>query len=234
MRLRLWAFALTSNLALAYAACSSDDSSNARPDGGSSDAGIGEEEQDPTADAGVKFSPTGCPLKTTGHRSAKKAENLARAGAANWTNPQGALSEDGAFAQVTLNDGQESAELRVSDFGFDLPATVETWGITVELKRRTVTDGGFVQTGQVNVEIEGKTTNFKFDSAKFYWPTKIIGRHEYGQAVDTWGADLFPADVNKPTFAAKLWARRVAGQGVSGPVTATIESLKVAIWYCEK
>jgi hypothetical protein len=233
MRSALWALALTSSLALTYAACSSDDSANPNSDAGSPDGG-GEIEDAPPSDGGTKFSPTGCPLKSTGFRSAKKAENLARAGAANWTNPPGALTEDGAFAQVTLNDAQESAELRVSDFGFALPATAETWGIVVELKRRTLTDGGFVQSGQVNVEIEGKTTTFKFDAAKFYWPTKIIGRHGYGQEVDTWGADLFPADVNKPTFAAKLWARRVAGQGVAGPVTATVESLKAEIWYCEK
>jgi len=218
----------------AVVACSSDEPATATGDAGATPAPASDEQDDVPIDAGVKLSPNGCPLKTTEPRSGKKAENLPRAGATNWTNPAGALSEDGNFAQVTLADGQESAELRVSDFGLAVPANAETWGIVVELKRRTLTDGGFVQSGQVNVEIEGKTSNYKFDNPKLYWPTRIIGRHGYGQEVDTWGVDLFPADVNRPTFAAKLWARRVPGQGVPGPVTATVESLKVAIWYCEK
>jgi hypothetical protein len=180
-------------------------------------------------DSGMKRAPTGCILQSTGLTEGKKAESLPRSdvpNAAAWTNPAQAIASDGQFATVTLGEGQESATLRVSDFGFTVPATAETWGIEVELQRRAP-DGG-VADSQVNIEIEGKPSRFKFMSSP--WPTSIVGTHIYGQAIDTWGIDLFPADVNKPNFAAKLTVKRTAG--ASGPVTATVDSLKAAVNYC--
>jgi hypothetical protein len=178
------------------------------------------------------MSPTGCLLKTTDYRAGAKAENVARTditGAVDWTNVEGALSEDGKFATVTLNDGQESAELRVSQFGIKLPESVETWGIEFELKRRAP-DGG-VEDKRVDLGIEGKTVAWKY--LKGPWPTKIVGTHHYGQAVDTWGVDLYASDVNKDSFSAKLWVKKADDAG-PGPVTAIVDSIKVAVWYCPK
>ena len=62
------------------------------------------------------------------------------------------------------------------------------------------------------------------------WPKSIVGTHAYGQAVDTWGIDLYPADVNKPSFAAKVSVKRAAD--AVGPVTAIVDSLKVAVHFC--
>jgi hypothetical protein len=184
---------------------------------------------DASDDSGVKRAPTGCILQSTGLTEGKKAESLPRSdvpNAAAWANPSQAIASDAQFATVTLGEGQESATLRVSDFGFNVPATAETWGIEVELKRRAP-DGG-VADSRIDVEIEGKPSRFKFMSSA--WPTSIVGTHIYGQAVDTWGVDLFPADVNKPTFAATLTVKRAPGS--SGPVTATVDSLKAAVNYC--
>jgi hypothetical protein len=94
------------------------------------------------------------------------------------------------------------------------------------LKRRAP-EGG-IEDQQVNVEIEGKPSSFKWVEGS--WPTSIVGTHPYGQAVDTWGVDLFPADVNKPTFATTLTIKRSAGS--TGSVNAVVDSLKVAIHYC--
>ncbi len=137
-----------------------------------------------------------------------------------------ACTDDGQLATVTLAEGQESAKLRVGGFGFAIPDTAETWGIEVELKRRAP-DGG-VQDNQVNLEIEGKTSRFKYVTGD--WPTTIVGTHAYGQAVDTWGVDLYPADVNKTSFAATLTVKRAPG--AVGPVTAVVDSMKIAVHYC--
>ena len=96
----------------------------------------------------------------------------------------------------------------------------------LELKRRAP-DGG-VEDARIDVEIEGKTSRFKYVSKP--WPTSIVGTHAYGQAVDTWGVDLFPVDVNKPTFAARLTVKRTAD--AIGPVTAVVDSLRIAVHFC--
>ncbi len=184
---------------------------------------------DAGADAGIKRAPTGCILQSTGLTEGTRAESVARSDAPNaaaWINPANALAADGAFATVTLAEGQESALLRVSSFGFTVPSTAETWGLEVELKRQAP-DGG-ISDARIDVEIEGKPSRFKLISAP--WPTTIVGTHVYGQAVDTWGVDLFPADVNKPSFAATLTVKRAPG--ATGVVTATVESLKAAVSYC--
>jgi hypothetical protein len=174
-------------------------------------------------------APTGCLLSTTGMTAGTRAENVARgdvANAASWSAVENALADDGELATVTLAEGRESATLRVSGFGFTIPDGAETWGIEVELKRRA--PGGGVEDRQINVEIDGKTSRYKYVNGE--WPTTIIGTHAYGQPVDTWGVDLYPADVNKATFAATLTVRRAPT--ASGPVTATVDSLKVAVHFC--
>jgi hypothetical protein len=221
------AVALSVSAAFVFACSEDTPATPGTSDGGGSDAGA--QETSTSEDAGGNRAPTGCLLRTTDYTIGAKAENVARTdvqNAADWSNPEGALSEDGNFATVTLAEGQESAELRVSGFGFAIPDTAETWGIEVELKRRAP-DGG-IEDHQINIEIEGKPTRYKF--VKGPWPTSIVGTHPYGQAVDTWGVDLFPADVNKASFAAKVSVKRA--EDATGPVTAIVDSLKVAVHFC--
>jgi hypothetical protein len=237
MRGALLSLALSSSLVGLFIACGSE--TPATP-GGVNDGGSGEGSPDGDQgprDAGYDgpVTPDGCRLKTTDYRAGAKAQNLARPeapGAVAWQNPENAISEDGKFATVTLNDGQESAELRISEFGINLPTTVDTYGIEVELKRQAP-EGG-VEDAQITLAIDGHTAgeiDFKF--VKGGWPTKIMGTHHYGQALDTWKLDLYPADVNKQTFAARLWVKKQDDAG-PGPVTAIVEAMKVAVWYCPK
>lgn len=229
MRVAIVAAVAVSVAATLAFACSDDTPVSPDP----SDAGGGGSETasppGPTNEDGGNRAPSGCLLKTTDYTVGAKAENVERTdvtNAADWTNVEGALSPDDKFATVTLNDGQESSVLRVSGFGLAVPATAETWGIEVELKRRAP-DGG-VEDSKVDVEVEGKTSRFKYVNTP--WPTSIVGTHAYGQAIDTWGVDLFPTDVNKTSFAAKLTVKRTAN--AVGAVTANVESLRVAVHFC--
>jgi hypothetical protein len=204
------------------------------PEGGipGADSSPGDAPAGPTDDSGVQFAPDGCRLITTGYLVGLKAENVARTditNAVNWTNVTAALVDDTKFATVTLNDGQESAELRVSQFNVNVPSNAETWGIEVELKRQAP-NGGILD-GKVNLIMGTKPVQFKFFEPN--WPTTIVGTHHYGQAVDTWGVDLYPSDVDTPSFAATLTVKRALDAG-SGPVIANVDSIKVAVHYCTK
>lgn len=221
-------------------ACSSDSTGTTT----TSDAGHGGTDGSTTnvlTDAGKAVgdggvTPTGCTLIGTDAHAGKKAVSVPRTENPNgiaWTNPEGALDVDGNVASVTIDDGQESAMLEITDFGFEIPAGYETWGMVLQLKRQTTTTGGVVQTAYVNVGIDGKTPGYKYDNDNFYWPTSIMGTHDYGQPIDTWGVDLYPADINASTFAAKLWVKK-GTKSVAGPVTATVEALRVIVWVCPK
>lgn len=206
-------------------ACSDETSGTpSEGDGGSADAGN-------TKGSGGDRAPNGCLLQTTGYTVGAKAGNAPRADVANavdWTNVDAARTDDGVFATVTLANGQESSSLRVSAYGFEIPDSAETWGIEVELKRRA--GGGGIEDAKIEIEIEGESPGYKFLDGP--WPTTIIGTHAYGQAVDTWGVDLYPRHVNAPTFAAKVSVKRAAN--ATGPVTASVDSLKVAVHFCPK
>lgn len=236
MRAALLALVIPASFVGLFVACS--DTSGADPlipeDGGGGDA---TEDAQGEEDAGHEgpVSPDGCRLVTTDYRSGSKAENLPRPdvpGAVDWVDVEDALNEDGKFASVTLDDGQESAELRVSGFGLDLAESVETWGIEVQLKRRAP-DGG-VEDAKLTLAIDGLTDDqIDWKYVKGPWPSRIVGTHHYGQALDTWKVDLYPHHVNSDTFAARLSVRKQGDAG-PGPVTALVESMKVAIWYCPK
>ncbi len=234
MRAVLLALALASSTVGLFVACSDETPKTPStdeppgPDGSSQQPG---DDEDAGYDGPV--APNGCRLKTTDYRSGAKAENLARPDNPNavaWSDVENALGEDGKVASVTLNDGQESAELRISEFGINLPDSVETWGIEVELKRQAP-EGG-VEDAKVTLAVDGKTdSEIDWKYVKGPWPRSIMGTHHYGQAVDTWKMDLYPKDVNTKTFAARLWVRKQADAG-TGPVTANVEAMKVAVWYC--
>lgn len=210
---------------IGFVACSDEatPSDTSSTDGGTADTGSS------SGDGGGERAPSGCLLTTTGFMSGAKAESVARADAPNgaaWANVDDARAADGKFATVTLGDGQESELLRVSDFKFAIPAGAETWGIEVELKRQAP-DGGVVD-DRVDVAIENKTSRYKLMTTP--WPASALGTHAYGQAVDTWGMDVVPADFNRSDFAALLAVKRV--DGAVGPVTGIVDSLRVAVHYC--
>jgi hypothetical protein len=239
MRAVLLGSALYCAAGVAVAACdeSSRDPYADSEDGGkdaSSSSSSGEPNDAASApDDGQKRAPDGCILQSTGLKVGRKVENVPRtdiSGAVDWTNLTGAQDVDESFATVTLGDGQESAELRVSDFGLAIPENAATWGIEAELKRRAPQGG--IEDVRVDIEIENQIPGFKV--LKGPWPMSIVGTHVYGQAVDTWRVDLNPSDVNKSSFAVKLWVRKSSSAGAAGAVPANVESLKVAIWYCPK
>ncbi len=176
------------------------------------------------------IAPTGCRLVSTGLRAGRKAESLPRPeapDAVGWNSPTNAMSEDDLAASVTLDDGQESAELRVSDFGVALPAAAETWGIEAVLRRRA--SGDAIEDALVTLAVAGKKPGST--TANKPWPTDGFEVHRYGQPVDAWRLDLFPADVTAEAFAVRIWVRKRAG-APSGPITAYVDSLRVAVWYC--
>ncbi|MDB4934424.1 MAG: hypothetical protein JWP87_1396 [Labilithrix sp.] len=183
-------------------------------------------------EAGIFMShaDAGCPVKYAGPRPGTIAQSIPRTGVTTgkaWNDPSGGLSIDGQYASAPLADGEKTELLRVTGYGFDIPANVSIKGVVVQLKRQ---GGTRIVDGNIELWLDGVAS----DRPKFIasgWPIKV-GTHHYGQEVDTWGNDLTPALINKPGFGTEIWAKHREDAGAE-PATAEIESLIVTIWYCD-
>jgi hypothetical protein len=206
------------------------DEGGAAGDGGSADGGGSPAEGDTDGAVFMAGNDAGCPVKYAGPNPGTIAVSIPRPGATGgipWQNPLDALTVNGAYAHADLDVDQQTELLRVTGYGFNLPATVTIKGVVVELKRQGANK---VVDGNIELWLDGVAS----DRPKFVasgWPTKI-GTHHYGQEVDTWGNDLTPELVGRPGFGTQIWARRREDAG-TGPVPAEIESLLITIWYCE-
>jgi hypothetical protein len=216
-------------------ACGSDGASAIADEDGGGDSGTtldsSERPDDEETDGPfMSHADAGCPLKFVGPNPGTVASSVPRVGAAGavaWETPGNALTVDGQFARAVLDDDQVSEHLRVTGYGFNLPATAKIKGVVVQLKRQ---GGNAVVDGNIELWLDGAPS----DRPKFVasgWP-KAIGTHHYGQEVDTWGSDLTPEIVGKPGFGTEIYAKRRVDAG-TGPVAAEVESLLITVWYCD-
>ena len=215
-------------------ACGSDDTP-ATPDP-ALDASFGGDATDPPeeeepVDGGVftTHADAGCPLKYAGPRNGIVAKSIPRTGlpAVAWNAPEKALTVDSQYAGAVLDNDQQSELLRITSYGFSVPATATIKGVVVQLKRRG--DNKIVD-GNIELWLDGAASaRPKFVSSG--WP-RVIGTHHYGQEIDTWGNDLTPELVGRPGFGTEIWSKRRTDAG-TGPVPGEVESLLITIWYCD-
>jgi hypothetical protein len=204
--------------------------------GGTAEGGSGDDSGGSSAegdtDGGIFMAgnDAGCPLKFAGPNPGTLAESIPRpdaTGGIPWQNPMNALTVNGAFAHADVDVDQATELLRVTGYGFNLPATVSIKGVVVELKRQGQNK---VVDGNIELWLDGVASSRpKFVASG--WPV-AIGTHHYGQEVDTWGDTLTPAIIGKPGFGTEIWARRRDDAG-TGPAPADVESLIITVWYCE-
>jgi hypothetical protein len=184
-------------------------------------------------DGGPKRASNGCLLFGTDILQGAKAEN-GSSGGVTWTTPEGALiPADNQYAQVTLGDDQESVPLKISGFCLDIPPKADVYGIIYELKRRTLTENGVLQTSKAAVSIPN--TGFKFDDATFFWPRTLTadggyGTHAYGQEIDSWSVNLQPSDFG-PDFFMTLAVKQSTDGGAHGPIVGSVDSIRLQVWY---
>ncbi len=215
------------------ASCGSSESTPSGEDGTSSSSSSSGGSSTSSSSGGTTSSGSsglsgGCPAIAVGPKTATVVTSVPRqAGGIPWTDLDNAKTVDDAFAKTMLAAGEESEELRLTGFGFELPPGVVFQGVEVELKRQAP-DGGIVDGIISLVGVPNQVGRGKFIATS--WPSSIVGTHHYGQATDTWGMDLNPPDVTTPDFGVALWVKREAGPDSA---TALVESIQVRVFYCD-
>lgn len=209
-------------------ACGTSDTPADADAGGESSSGSTSGSSSSSTSSGSTAPDSGkCQIVTAGPNVGTVLKSVSRGtGTVPWTDLDGAKDVDDTFAKTVLAAGEESEELQITGFGFDLPEGVVFQGVEVQLKRQAP-DGGIADGQIALVGVQNQVGRGKFIASP--WPTSIVGTHHYGQATDTWGMDLNPPDVERPEFGVALWVKRA-----DGPVSATalVESIRVRVFYC--
>ncbi len=140
-------------------------------------------------------------------------------GVAAWVNPNNALASDDTYAVVAPGN-MPTQYLKVTNFGFDIPAPAEVLGIEVELERRSA--AGSVSDARARIVKNGVVG--ATDRAKpGFWPT-VDTPVTYGSASDLWGETWTAADINANGFGFAL--------SVTDNVdTAAVDAIAITVHY---
>ncbi|MBX3192587.1 MAG: hypothetical protein KF819_36720 [Labilithrix sp.] len=228
-RAALGAAVVTCAACALLAGCGSDETSP----GASDDAAANGDAGALPENDGGKFSDGGC-IKQAGPKQGTVAVSRSRpnvTGGKPWATPENARAVDEMFASATLGEGEETEEIRITDFGFRVPTSARITGIVVQLKRQAPQAG--VVDGLIGLVYAGERPSSRPKFMSTPWPDTIVGTHHYGYfEEDTWGDDVTANDVMQPDFGVTFFAKRQGDAGADER-TANVESILVNVFYCE-
>jgi hypothetical protein len=160
---------------------------------------------------------------------ATQGPNSAGAGATGgtgtaWTNPGNVTASDNVYATCLTTGSQQ---LRVTGFGFTIPAGATINGITVEIERKVGGTGGAPHDNVVQLVKDGSTLVGTNKASASTWPT-VEAYATYGSAVDLWGATWSDSEVNASTFGVALSV--VASIGSQ---TFSVDHVRITVDYTD-
>lgn len=207
-------------------ACSSSGSSSGDDtDGGTSSGQFPSDAGGPQQEEAPDGAPPGCVFRGLGPLQAKTAASTGDG--APWTTPEGAIvKDDGAVATVVM-DGQDSAELVLGDYGFDVPANAKVIGFELQFNRQAEGD---VLDAEIHVVANGTPSPTK----KFFgplWPKSAQGEHIYGDEADDWGfaRALEGSAINAKSFGVSIKVKRSDGMTKA---TAKVDQARMSVLFC--
>lgn len=137
-------------------------------------------------------------------------------------NPGNAAVSDNAYVTATLLLGQVSHYLKVTGFGFTVPADATITGILVEIER-SATVSVSITDSSVKL-VKGGTIGGTDKATGTNWPTSDAYA-SYGADGDLWGQTLTPVDVNASNFGVAIATTAVAGAGIQ------IDHIRITVYW---
>lgn len=163
------------------------------------------------------------------------AADTAGIGTVAWTGPTNAQSSNDVYANFnSAVNNTTSHWLKITNFGFAVPAGATILGIKVEIEVNAsdntasdhVTDAGvkIVKGGAIS----GTDHKRAVGASDLFWPLADTFR-VYGSDTDLWGVAWTPADINGATFGVVISAKITAISGSA--IDANIDSAKITVYY---
>jgi len=149
------------------------------------------------------------------------AANDAAVGSVAWVSPSSALADDGATADATLTFGVQSQYLKLTNFGFSIPAGATVVGIVVSLD--LVNSSGLFSGTILRLVVGGSVSGNDYGSSVDW-----ITLDEVGGAADNWGLSLTGADVNASNFGIVL---STIGNSGRGSAVARVDYASITVYY---
>ncbi len=179
--------------------------------------------------AGSMATPVQATDKDSGWYSGQDADNDNLSGTETWSNEDNALEQDGDEAVVLLWVGHNTSYyLKVTDFGFNIPATAEIRGIEVEVDRYYSTTGTATVVDNSIRLVQGDNITGADRSVGATWPNSETDNYEsFGDSDDLWGLSWAPADINNSNFGVAIQAVL----GVSGAANAWVDHIRITVYY---
>lgn len=162
-------------------------------------------------------------MATSGPLSASVAANNNSVGAVAWANPNNAKACDASFSIAAPLLANDTNALVLTGFGFSIPRSAVVRGITVTIKRKSVS--GTVSDLTISLTTGGVTGTVNHADTLTPWPnTNTVAT--YGSSSDSWGGFNDPPMVNATTFGVVIQAQSadaLAADAEIDCVTVTVE-----------
>ncbi len=141
-----------------------------------------------------------------------------------WEHLEGMYSDTTNQATCSLQPGQNSDNIILSNFNFSIPEGAAIKGVLITLERQGGTMGFIDKTVKLVVAGQAAGNNYALND---YWRTDIT-RINYGSETNTWGLTLKPSDVNSPDFGVML---QVANSDMGSESTAQYGFVRISVNY---
>lgn len=150
-------------------------------------------------------------------------------GGNGWSFPARAVSSNDSFAQVGVNDNENSDRLQCTDYGFTIPAGATILGIIVNVERKVNNNPAPTQDFQMRVIKGGAVQATDRSTATAYPLVDTIEPH--GSATDLWGTTWTPAEINAANFGAAFAAFKNGTAG--GNINVTVDHIEIVVHYSQ-
>lgn len=155
------------------------------------------------------------------------AADDATVGTIAWTNPNNALLFDGNLATNVLLAGTTGHYLKLTGFGFAIPATATITQVRVEYMAKTTVSANAI--GNSIKLVKGGTISGNDNVASILALTATLIIYSVGGAADLWGLTLAPSDINAATFGFVISFKDTSGSAS----TANVEYARIIVNYTD-
>ncbi|MCX6804306.1 MAG: HYR domain-containing protein [Candidatus Diapherotrites archaeon] len=153
-------------------------------------------------------------------------------GTINWVNPSGAQYLDNSFATINIIGNSEVTQyLKVTNFGFNIPANAIISGIVVSVDRNESGSTGRVFDNSIKLVNNGVIvgTNKSIGSEWLSESTYVKGAYSfYGGINQDWGQDWNFANINNPNFGVVISARH---DGTDDFRNISVNHVMITVYY---
>ena len=137
-------------------------------------------------------------MTTAGPNGSGTQASVSGGGTSAWGTPSAAATENGTGTEYDAT-ADASETLKLTNFGFSIPAGATINGITVRVKRKRMSSGANMHDALIKLYKAGTLVGSNKADTGTRWPTTFTFA-TYGSSSDLWGTTWSYSDINNSGF----------------------------------